>query len=62
MLEPSRAGLTIIGEPSAAKAAVHSSALLTRRQSGVGMPSKRQMRLVMILSIAMLDAITPEPV
>ena len=32
------------------------------RQSGVGRPSKRQMRLVMILSMAMLEAITPEPV
>ena len=62
MLDPSRAGLTIMGAPRASKAARVSSALATMRQSGVGNPSKRQMRLVMILSTAMLEAITPGPV
>jgi len=62
MLEPSRAGLTIMGAPSAANAARVWSGLATMRQSGVGRPSKRQMRLVMILSMAMLEAITPGPV
>ena len=62
MLEPSRAALTIMGAPSTASAASHSAALRAMRQSGVGRPSKRQMRLVMILSIAMAEAITPDPV
>ncbi len=61
-VEPSRAGLTIMGAPSACKACSVSVALATNRQSGVGRPSARQRRLVMILSIAMLEASTPEPV
>ena len=62
MVDPSRSGLTIIGLPSAANASTVASALSTWRQSGVGKPSLRQMRLVMTLSIAMLDAMTPGPV
>ena len=62
MVEPSRAGLTIIGAPNAAKAASVSAALATCRQSGVGRPSARQMRLVITLSIETLEASTPGPV
>ena len=62
MVEPSRAGLTIIGAPSAAKALRAAAALSTSNQPGVGRPSARQMRLVITLSMAMLEAITPEPV
>ena len=62
MVEPAREGLTIMGAPSSAKACAVSALLATRRQSGVGRPSKRQMRLVMILSMAMAEAMTPGPV
>ena len=62
MVEPSRTGLTIMGEPSAAKAARVSAALRTWRQAGVGRPSASQMRLVMSLSMATDEAITPGPV
>ncbi len=51
-----------MGEPRSSSACAVSAALDTSRQSGVGRPSKRQMRLVMILSMAMADAITPGPV
>ena len=38
------------------------AALATWRQSGVGRPSARHRRLVMVLSMARLEASTPEPV
>ena len=62
MVEPSRSGFTIIGLPSAAKAWAVAAALSTWRHCGVGKPSLRQMRLVMTLSMAMLEPMTPEPV
>ena len=51
-----------MGEPNCAKAARVWAALVTWLHAGVARPSKRQMRLVMTLSIEILDAITPEPV
>ena len=62
MVEPSRTGLTIIGLPSAASAARVCAPLCTWRQAGVARPSASQMRLVMSLSMASAEAITPEPV
>ncbi|OIQ63984.1 hypothetical protein GALL_544670 [mine drainage metagenome] len=62
MVEPSRAGLTIIGPPNCAQAAWVAPALLTVTQAGVGNPSARHRRLVMILSMPMLEAMTPAPV
>ncbi|MNU11227.1 hypothetical protein D3C72_2589160 [compost metagenome] len=51
-----------MGEPSVANAACVSSTLCTWRQAGVDRPSAIQMRLVMTLSIATDEAITPGPV
>ena len=51
-----------MGAPSCSKAASVCDALLTLTHAGVDKPSLRQMRLVMTLSMAMLEAITPEPV
>jgi hypothetical protein len=62
MVEPSRTGFTIMGEPNAAKASCVSAALCTCRHAGVDKPSATQMRLVMSLSIATAEAITPGPV
>ena len=62
MVEPSRAGFTIMGAPSASNAASVASALSTKRHAGVGNPSAYQMRLVITLSMATLDASTPAPV
>jgi len=62
MVEPSRAGFTIMGLPRAAKASRVARALSTWRQPGVGRPTADQMRLVMTLSMATLEASTPEPV
>ena len=64
--EPSRAGLMIIGRPrattrSCALACDHFSRV-SSTERGVGRPSASQTRLVMALSMAMLEAITPEPV
>ncbi len=57
MEEPSRAGLTI---RDADKLSICAGCTSTWR--GTGRPSACQTRLVMTLSMAMLDAITPDPV
>ena len=64
--EPSRGGLTISGRPSASGTVRSRSRVCSpaasRSQRGVGSPSACQTRLVMTLSIAIAEAITPEPV
>jgi hypothetical protein len=66
MDEPSRGGFTISGRPSTSGTAMTCSRLCwskaRRTYLGVGRPSACQMRLVMTLSMATLEAITPEPV
>ena len=52
----------IMGLPKAANASRVSCAVLTCRHAGVGSPSANQIRLVMSLSIATAEAITPGPV
>ena len=66
MEEPSRGGLTISGRPNTSgtlrTCAASSWSAARRTYLGVGSPSACQMRLVMTLSMATLEAITPEPV
>jgi hypothetical protein len=63
---PSRGGLTINGRPSSSGTVRTRSRCCSstpsRTQRGVGRPSASQTRLVMTLSIAIAEAITPEPV
>ncbi len=64
--EPSRGGLTISGRPSVSGTATTSARDCrsgdNHTQAGVGRPSASQTRLVITLSIAIADAITPDPV
>ena len=64
--EPSRGGLTTSGRPSTSGTARSCSRPCSpsarRTKRGVGRPSASQTRLVITLSIAIADAITPEPV
>ena len=65
--EPSRGGLTISGRPmrsgtSRTRFARSGRPRASHSQRGVGRPSASQTRLVITLSIAIAEAITPEPV
>ena len=66
MEEPSRGGFTIKGRPNSAGMAAMRAALcsvgLRHTDAGVSRPWLRHKRLVMTLSMAMAEAITPEPV
>lgn len=66
MEEPSRGGLTISGRPSTSGTARTCSrdcwSSARRTYFGVGRPSACHRRLVITLSIATLEAMTPEPV
>ena len=62
MDDPSNAGLTIIGAFNVLNAFNVSATLVTSTQEGVGRLLDCQIFLVIILFIAILDAMTPEPV
>ena len=62
IVDPSRAGLTISGNPSSATSRIGSVPVPTIRKRGVGMPAAIQTSLVRHLSIASADAMTPLPV
>ena len=62
ILEPSRAGFTISGIPSAAATSVQSASLAIFRHGGVAIPTPSSSCLVRSLSMLIAEPSTPEPV
>jgi hypothetical protein len=60
--EPSRAGLTKIGNPSSSSTSAKSEAAVSKAYSGTGKPAACQSSLVRNLSMPSAEAMTPEPV